>query len=382
MTLQRKIQFWLLALAGLMLFLYVFRGILLPFVAGMAIAYLLDPVADRLERIGMNRAFAVATIIFLTLLVLVAMVLLIIPIIGSQIDRFALLLPQLADWLTAFIQEGRYQAILERFGLSVEELRASLGDVIGTGSKWITSVVGSLLSGGATVLSILSLFVVTPVVATYLLIDWDHMLRDLNGWLPRDHAETIRRLVKEIDNSVAGFVRGQITVSTFLGVFYAVALALVGLDFALLIGLVSGVLSVVPYVGTIVGFGASVGVAFYQFWPDWPWVLLVAVIFFVGQFLEGNILQPRLIGKSVGLHPVWLMFALFAFGSLFGFVGLLIAVPAAAAVGVLARFALQQYLQSTLYHGFGRRDQAALALNAQTETDQTAETPNERGQSE
>lgn len=360
MTLQRKLQFWLIALVGFMLFVYVFRGVLLPFVAGMAIAYLLDPVADRLERLGMSRSFAVATIILVSIVVLMFGLLLLLPLIAKQAAALALILPDLADFLVKFVREGGYQAILERFGLSTDDLRASLGSVLATGSQWVAQLAGSLLSGGAFVLSIVSLLLVTPVVATYLLVDWDRMVAEIDGWLPRDHVRTVRRLAKEIDSSVAGFVRGQIVVSTFLGVFYAVSLALIGLDFALLIGVVSGVLSVVPYVGTIVGFGASVGVAFYQFWPDWPWVALVAGLFVIGQFIEGNILQPRVIGKSVGLHPVWLMFALFAFGSLFGFVGMLIAVPAAAAVGVLARFALNQYLQSPYFAGTNPQN-AALA---------------------
>lgn len=351
MTLQRKVQFWLFAFVGFMLFVYVFRGVLLPFVAAMAIAYLLDPVADRLERLGMSRTFAVATIILVSIVVLMFGLLLLLPLIAKQAASLALLLPDLADYLVTFVREGGYQNILARFGLSTEDLSASLGSILATGSDWVARLAGSLLSGGAFVLSVVSLLLVTPVVATYLLVDWDRMVAQIDKWLPRDHVRTVRRLAKEIDMSVAGFVRGQIVVSTFLGVFYAISLAAIGLDFALLIGVVSGVLSVVPYVGTIVGFAASVGVALYQFWPDWPWVVLVVGLFVLGQFIEGNILQPRVIGKRVGLHPVWLMFALFAFGSLFGFVGMLIAVPAAAAVGVLARFALNQYLQSMYFYG-------------------------------
>jgi predicted PurR-regulated permease PerM len=192
---------------------------------------------------------------------------------------------------------------------------------------------------------------VTPVVAFYLLVDWDRMVRTVDGWLPPRNRDTIRRLAREIDLAMAGFVRGQSLVCLILGTFYAVALMLIGLNFGPLIGIISGLLTFIPYVGSLTGFVLSVGVALVQFWPDWTMILATVAIFVFGQFVEGNFLSPKLVGASVGLHPVWLMFALLAFGSLFGFVGLLLAVPLAAAAGVLARFALQRYLESPLYHG-------------------------------
>jgi predicted PurR-regulated permease PerM len=184
-----------------------------------------------------------------------------------------------------------------------------------------------------------------------MLLDWDRMVAKVDGWVPRDHVETVRRLGKDVNKAIAGFVRGQGTVCIVLGIFYAVGLTVAGLNFGLLIGLFAGLISFIPYVGSMVGLVLSVGVAVVQFWPDWIMIVIIAAIFFVGQAIEGNILQPKLVGDSVGLHPVWLMFALFAFGSLFGFTGLLIAVPAAAAVGVLVRFALEKYLDSDLYVG-------------------------------
>jgi predicted PurR-regulated permease PerM len=177
------------------------------------------------------------------------------------------------------------------------------------------------------------------------------MLGRIDMLLPREHAVTIRRLAHEIDTALAGFVRGQGAVCVILGVFYALALTLVGLNFGFLIGVVVGLISFIPFVGSIVGFVLSVGVALVQFWPEWIWILVVAGIFAAGQFLEGNILQPRLVGSSIGVHPVWLMFALFAFGSLFGFVGVLLAVPVTAAIGVLVRFMVEQYRKSALYKG-------------------------------
>jgi predicted PurR-regulated permease PerM len=186
-----------------------------------------------------------------------------------------------------------------------------------------------------------------------MLLDWDRMIATVDAWVPRDHVATVRRIAADINVATAGFVRGQGTLCLILGVMYAVGLTLVGLNFGLLIGLFAGLISFIPYVGSLTGLALSLGVAFVQFWPEWQWVLAVAGIFLVGQFIEGNILQPRLVGNSVGLHPVWLMFALFAFGYMFGFVGLLVAVPASAAVAVLVRFAISRYLESPLYRGHG-----------------------------
>jgi predicted PurR-regulated permease PerM len=169
--------------------------------------------------------------------------------------------------------------------------------------------------------------------------------------MPTRNRDTIRAIARDIDRAIAGFVRGQALVCLILGTFYAVSLALIGLNFGALIGMTAGILSFIPYVGSLTGLILSVGVAIVQFWPDWTMIAATLGIFIFGQFVEGNILSPKLVGESVGLHPVWLMFALVAFGALFGFVGLLLAVPLAAAIGVIARFALRQYLASPLYRG-------------------------------
>jgi predicted PurR-regulated permease PerM len=195
------------------------------------------------------------------------------------------------------------------------------------------------------------LLVVVPVVAIYLLLDWDNMTARIDALLPRDHVDTIRHLACKIDRTLASFIRGQGLVCLILGTFYAVALALVGLNFGLVVGAIAGALTFIPYVGAIVGGSLALGLALFQFWGEWPWLIAVYAIFQSGQFVEGNILTPKLVGSSVGLHPVWLLFALSVFGSLFGFVGLLVAVPVAAVIGVLARFALDRYCASPLYRG-------------------------------
>jgi predicted PurR-regulated permease PerM len=223
--------------------------------------------------------------------------------------------------------------------------------VLTSGFGLLTTVFKSIWSSGMALVSVVSLFVVTPVVAFYMLLDWDRMVATVDGWVPRDHVQTVRQIATDINTAAAGFVRGQGTLCLVLGCMYAIGLTLTGLNFGVLIGLFAGLISFIPYVGSLTGLVLAVGVAFVQFWPDWIMVVAVACVFFVGQFIEGNILSPKLVGKSVGLHPVWLMFALFAFGALFGFVGLLIAVPAAAAIAVLVRFAIARYLESPLYKG-------------------------------
>jgi predicted PurR-regulated permease PerM len=232
---------------------------------------------------------------------------------------------------------------------------ASLGDLVSQGAGWLTAFVKSLWSGGQALISIFSLMVVTPVVAFYLLNDWDRMLITVDGWVPRAQRGTVRHLAREIDIAIAAFVRGQTGVCLILGSFYALGLTITGLNFGLLIGLVSGVITFIPYVGSMTGLVLATGVAVAQFWPDWAPIFAVVAIFLVGQFLEGYIIAPKLVGESIGVHPVWLMFALFAFAYLFGFVGMLLAVPLAAALGVIARFGLRRYLQSPIYTGSAER---------------------------
>ncbi|MBN9670063.1 AI-2E family transporter [Roseibium aggregatum] len=351
MTLRRQVQFWLISLAIFCAFLYVFSGVLLPFVAGMAVAYLLDPVCDRLESLGMGRLWATLTILLGFLFVLVLIFVLLLPVLGNQLLLFLEKLPDLVRQLQGLLSDNLPASLAKFAGVSPEDLQASMADLIGQGASFVGKLAQSIWSGGQALLSIVSLFVITPVVAFYLLLDWDHMVERIDSWLPRDHLAEIRALASEMDEAVAGFVRGQVSVCLILGTFYAVSLAVVGLNFGLLIGMAAGLVSFIPFVGAGLGLVLSVGVALVQFWPDWPWIAAVAAIFAVGQFLEGNILQPKLVGDSTGLHPVTLMFALFAFGYLFGFVGMLVAVPAAAMIGVLARFALRQYLASPVYKG-------------------------------
>jgi predicted PurR-regulated permease PerM len=274
-----------------------------------------------------------------------------IPVLASQLTDFIGRLPDYLTRLQGLVTRFDPHWLEEKFGLDAGSLREGLNSLLTSGIGLISTVFRSIWSSGVALFGIASLFVVTPVVAFYILLDWDRMVERVDSWVPRDHVETVRAIFIDINTATAGFVRGQGTLCLVLGVMYAIGLTLTGLNFGILIGLFAGLISFIPYVGSLVGLVLSVGVAFVQFWPDWTMIAAVAIVFFIGQFIEGNILQPRLVGKSVGLHPVWLMFALFAFGALFGFVGLLIAVPAAAAVAVLVRFAIARYLDSPLYRG-------------------------------
>ena len=351
MSLQRQALFWLAALVAVAFFLYLFSGILLPFVAGLALAYLLDPLADRLERLGLPRVAATVVILLSVLLVFVAAVILIAPLIGQQILGLVQRMPETIARLQELLatqRQGWFGGVVNQ-GLG--QLRDSLGTVVSQAVNWITAFLSSLWASGDAIMSVVSLLVVTPVVAFYMLIDWDRMVGTIDAWTPLRHKETVRSLAREMDESIAGFVRGQALVCLLLGTFYGIALSTVGLNFGLVIGLAAGLIGFIPYVGSLTGLIVSVGVATVQFWPDWTMILLVFGIFVIGQFVEGNILQPRLVGASVGLHPVWLMFALVAFGYLFGFVGLLVAVPLAASLAVLMRFAIRRYLESPFYTG-------------------------------
>ena len=350
---QQIAAFWIGGLVILILMLALFRQILLPFVAGAALAYALDPVADRLERNGFNRLGATSTILAVLLVAFAAILVLLVPLLLNQTIDFLQRLPLYITRLQEMFGSALDSEWGKFLGIDAESIRASITSFMSRGVDLATTLIASVWTGGRALVDVLSLAVVTPFVAFYLLRDWDKMIGRVDRLLPLDHAEEIRRLAREIDGKVAAFVRGQLLVGFLLGVFYASGLVLIGLNYGLLIGLASGILSFIPYLGFTVGFGLSIIIALVQFWPDWPWLLATVAVFLVGQLLEGYILQPRLIGRSVGLHPVWLIFALFAFGLLFGFVGLLVAIPAAAAIGVLTRYGIERYRASPLFRGNG-----------------------------
>ncbi|MFU1477197.1 AI-2E family transporter [Roseovarius sp. C7] len=350
---RTQLSYWGAATLVFLVILWFLGDVILPFVLGGAIAYFLDPLADRLEKLGLTRALAVATITMFALLLFVVMALLVIPTLVNQAVALFNIAPELARDLEGFISRNFPQV-----GDGDSTLRQSLGVIGDTikskGGQLLDSAIGSVSS----LINVVLLFVIVPVVAFYLLYDWDRMVAAVDDLLPRDHAPTVRHLASQIDRTLASFIRGMGTVCLILGTYYAAALMLVGLQFGLVVGFVAGLITFIPYVGALVGGVLAIGLALFQFWGDWLSIGLVAAIFALGQVIEGNVLTPKLVGHSVGLHPVWLIFALSVFGALFGFVGMLVAVPVAAAIGVLARFAIQQYRGSMLYRGLSDQDDA------------------------
>lgn len=369
---QKQFQYWGIVTAIIVFFLWALGDVLLPFILGGAIAYFLDPVADRLETWGLSRAMSTVVITLSAILTFFLLFILVVPtLIGqlgqliSTIGQIIQDLPQiwdnLKDWLT-----GRFPNLDIEGGFMTEQL-VNLGNAIQSRGG---DLVAALLSSAQGIINIVVLLVIVPVVTFYMLMDWDRMVAQIDGLLPLDHRETVRGLASQIDRTLASFIRGQGTVCLILGAFYSIALILAGLNFGLIVGFIAGLISFIPYIGALVGGVLAIGLALFQWWGgtevvdgetvqlgiNWLRIGIVAAIFAFGQFFEGNILSPNLVGSSVGLHPVWLILALSVFGSLFGFVGMLVAVPVAAIIGVLARFLIAEYKSGQLYKGHIGKD--------------------------
>jgi len=351
MSLRQQAAFWIAGLVVLILFIVLFHSILLPFVAGMALAYILDPVADRLQRFGLSRLMATILILLVFVVIFALALMIIVPVLANQTADFINRLPKYVTQLQALVTSPNSRFMPKWLADQLGNIKDNFSQAISQGAGFLATLLQKLWNSGKALIDIISLFIVTPVVAFYMLLDWDRMVARVDSWVPRRHVGDVRMIARDIDRAIAGFVRGQGSLCLILGCYYAIGLSVVGLNFGLLIGLFAGFVSFIPYLGSFTGLVLAIGVALVQFWPHYISIGLVAAVFMTGQFFEGNVLQPKLVGHSVGLHPVWLMFALFAFGSMFGFVGTLIAVPTSAAIGVLVRFALSRYLESELYEG-------------------------------
>lgn len=346
---RTQILIWSAAVIATGLLLYILRGVLLPFVAGMAVAFLLDPLADWLERRGLSRITATSLITAGFFLIVIASIMLLLPVIETQLVAFANNFPRYIERARELIESvggGRLRELLDS---QTGDGDGSMSGLVGNLLDWGGNVLQRAVSSGLALFNILSLIFLTPIVSFYFLLEWDNFVGRVDALLPRRHAGTIRTLATEINVVLSGFIRGQFSVCLLLAVFYATGLTLAGLNFGLLVGLIAGLLSFIPFVGAFVGLLVSMLVAVMQFWPDYLHIALIAAIFAAGQALEGNFLTPRLVGRKVGLHPLWVIFALLAFGTIFGFLGMLLALPMAAMVGVLARFGIGQYRKSSLY---------------------------------
>ncbi len=351
LSVEQQAKYWGIAMVVAFGAIWAMGNVLLPFIAGMAIAYFLDPVADRLEAAGLSRAASTTLITFVALVVFALLFIVLVPLLVRQIVALFSAAPGYFEQLQGVLI-AKFPTMMEDDSVWRQGLQSLTETIRARGGE----VVKAVLASAFTVVDVIVFMVVAPVVAFYMLLDWDRMIAVIDGWLPRDHLETIRQIARDIDTVLAGFVRGQLSVCGILGAFYAIALMVAGLQFGLIVGLVAGLLTFIPYVGSIIGGVLAIGLALFQFWDSPVMIGVVAAIFVAGQMLEGNFLTPKLVGGSIGLHPVWLMFALSAFGGFFGFTGMLIAVPVAAVLGVLFRFAISQYLGGRLYQGLANRD--------------------------
>ncbi len=349
MNFTRPIVFWIAMFAALVAVIVLLRQVLLPFVAGMTLAYLLDPLANWLERRGMSRLLATLVIIATFVIATAVLLFFTVPVVIHELSSFIESLPGYVKRLHALASDPSHPWLTKVIGEGLTEAELSLGELTSLASSWFGTFFRSVWSGGRALISILSLGIVAPIVACYLLYDWNRMIAAIDRWVPPARRPTVRALAREVDATIGGFVRGQSALCLILAVYYACALWLIGLRHGPVIGFAAGLVSFIPYVGSLSGLAISICVAIAQFWPNWTPIVLVLAIFFVGQSLADYVLAPYLVGRRVHLNPVWVIFALFAFAYLFGFVGLLIAVPVAAAIGVLLRFALQHYYASPLY---------------------------------
>lgn len=346
-------RFWVGAAVLFVLMLWLLNDILLPFVVGAVVAYFFDPVVARLQRHGLSRTLATTAVTILAALITIGATFAIVPPVFGQIEALVTKAPEYivnaATRLQPMIEPLRAKLGLEP--LSLRDLQAEASQWAGQALAILGGVASRVAQRSAAVINVLALLFLTPVVTFYLLRDWPKVLSAIDNALPRDHADTVRKLARDSNAAVAGYVRGQALVCLCLGTIYGAGMSFVGLQFGFVIGLIAGLISFIPFVGTLVGATMAIGMALAQFPPDWLSVAKVAVVFLIGHLLEGNVLSPKLVGDRVGLHPVWIMFALLAGGSLFGFVGVLVAVPIAAIVGVVVRHLLERYHASALYRG-------------------------------
>lgn len=354
MRVERQVLFWLSAGLLLVLLIALLRGVILPFVAGMVIAYFLNPAADRLTQWGIPRGIAATVIVAAFGCLIAAALIFLVPLLLTQAQQFAAALPDEITRLRGLVENWARQQLGSHYPDFAAGLERSSQTITENMTSLAGFIAGSLWSQGRALFDFLSLLLVTPLVVFYMLIDWHPMLAKVDSWLPRAHAPTIRRLATEVNDAVSAFIRGQGAVCLILAVYYALTLGATGLRYGLLVGLATGLMSFVPFVGWALGLITATTIAIVQFWPEAVPILTVVGIFAGAQVLDAGFLSPNIVGSKIGLHPVWLIFSLFVFSYLFGIVGVLVAVPIAAAIGVLVRFALKIYLESPLYSGVPR----------------------------
>jgi predicted PurR-regulated permease PerM len=352
--------FWLALAAFTIVFVMLLHGILMPFVASFVLAYLLKPPVDCLAARGVRRSVASLAILIAFMLALALVLLLLVPLVQGQIVLLVDRMPRLVG--LAQQQFADVMRLLQKHlpATEVAKVQDLVNDKIGDVVTWIVGLLRGMITSSFAILSLLSLIVVTPVVTFFLLRDWHAMIARIDAYLPRTALTTIRTQFAIIDETLAGFIHGQAIVCVMLAAYYATALSLAGLDSAAALGLLIGVLAIIPVLGVAIGLGFSLALAGLQY-GTWNEIFIVLGIFLFGQTVEANILTPKLVGDRIHLHPVWVIFALLAGGELFGILGVLVSVPAAAVLGVLVRFALDRYRRSMLYGACERDRQPRMA---------------------
>lgn len=345
MNVPRLPALWLIAFAAVIALVVLLRSILLPFLAGLALAYLLTPVVGRLQKLGLNRALAAFAILALFIVAISGVAILAVPVIGTEIADFIDKVPGYIAQLQALASDPARPWLRKIAGAGLNEAEQSAGEIASLAANWLPSLLSSVWSDSQALFSALSLLVVTPIVTFYLLKDWDRLTAAIERSIPSAYRDAARKLARELDDTVSGFVRGQGTICLILALSYATALRLLDLNHGILIGLFAGLISFIPYLGSLAGLLLSICVAVLQYWPSWTMIPIVAAVFICGQAIADYVLAPYFVASRIHLNPVWVMFAIAAFGYLFGLVGLILAVPLAAASGVVVRFAAKEYLE-------------------------------------
>ena len=374
MTQDTSRRWQMLAITVVILYLlWLLAPVLMPFAVAAMLAYLGDPLADRLERIGMGRTLAVSVVFFVLVLAAVGALLLLIPLISRQVDNLVQSLPHYVDWVRSTALPWLQAKLrLDPRAFDTDRLIAEIKDHLGSVGSVASTVLGKVTRSGFGLIAWMTNLVLIPVVAFYLLRDWDRLVAWVDDMLPRSIEPTIAHLARESDMVLGAFVRGQLLVMLALGIFYGAGLSILGLSVGPLIGMIAGLLSFVPYLGFIVGFGSALIAVLVQY-GDWSHLIMVVCVFIVGQLLEGYVLVPRLVGEKIGLHPVAVIFAVLAGGYLCGFLGVLLALPAASVILVVLRYLSQRYRHSRLYTEEGRQDPVIAEMEVAVEQGETVE---------
>lgn len=356
-----RLLFWLGLFLLVIVALGLVQSILMPFAVGFVFAYVLAPGVARLERWGVRRSLASLLVLVLFLLGVALILVILVPLIQGQVVQLIGSAPSLVRSLQD--QLGRLILLLQEHlpAEDVSKVRDLIGAKLAEAITWLVGLVQGIVTSSLAILNIVSLVIVTPIVTFFLLRDWEKMVAQIDSYLPRQSLDTVRGQARLVSDTLVGFVHGQALVCLVLAIYYGIALTVAGLDSGLALGLLIGVLAIIPFLGAATGFLLAISLAASQY-GTWGAILAVCGIFAIGQLLEGNILTPKLVGDRIHLHPVWVIFALFAGGTLAGFVGVLTAVPAAAVLGVLARFALARYRASSLYNAAPAETESATDI--------------------